>query len=254
MWLQYKVLLPSFVFHWFALTALAVAAWYFWTMLYKNYRFNWKAPFLVATTFWGYLVLTSSVTMYQNGQLYAVQQQMAQAQQAMAQGQPGQSSQSSTLPDDPVLRMKAEFLKSVEQVIRNPDSATPDYKKKVFADFKDLIPKEKSARVVFSKPVLDLISCQRTFWEDAMASYKAKKVVKSEDLTACEKESGSFFGRQTLLPPEAVKHNDEMLEKISKHEPITGPDGKSVELKEDMLRDAYDSEAKAYKAVKTFLE
>jgi hypothetical protein len=264
MWLQFKTLMPSFVVYWFALSALALGAWYYWTRIYPNFKFGWKAPLLVASTFWAYTTLTSAVAIYQNGEIYAVQQQMKAQSQAQGQpgqppppgqpGQPGQAQQSSVAPEDPMMKMKGEFLKSVEMVIRNPETNTPEFKKKVFADFKDLIPKDKAARAEFAKPLLNLINCQRYFWEDALASYKSKKVIKSESRVACENLDGAFFGRKTLVPPEGIARNEEMLNKFAKHEQVPGPDGKPVDVKEDLLREAYDAESRAHSNVKALLE
>lgn len=243
LWTQIKLLLPSFAGYWIFLICLASLTWYVWTRVYTHWVFRWQGPFLVATVFsfsvWGHTLLN----MYQNGVLATFQQNV----QAAAQ-------QANQKPVDVALQMKDQFLKNVEYLIQNPDQITPENKKKLFDGFAQLFPKGRTDREMAAGQIEGVYKCQRYFWEDALATYKAKKVVKSDATEECGTLSGTFFNRPKLVSQDAVKANDETLANLAKHKRLPTSDGKDVEVTEKMLRDAVENQIKAAQAARRIFE
>jgi hypothetical protein len=248
-WAQIKLLLPSVFVHWVLLVAVATGAWYAWTRVYKHH-FKWQGPVIVATLVAVYSFTNTVFGLYQNGVLVAFQQNVqAQLQQAARQQQAQQQG-----PTDPVLQMKSQFLRNVEALVQNPQAITDENKKKLFNDFGKLFPSKKDKELA-KKAVAQVYDCQKYFWEDAMSSFKAKQAVKSDARKDCEKMSGNFFNREKLLPAEVVKNNDETIAGFAARKRVPASDGKStVEVSENMLRDALESQARATENVRKIFE
>jgi hypothetical protein len=242
-WAQMKVLLPSFFGYWVFMVVLASATWYGWTKIYTNVHFKWHAPVLVATTAAFYLMASTLIGFYQNNALFAYQQKMQATQQAAAQQQKDANV-------DPATKAKGDFLKIVEQLMGAPDQITPENKQKLFTQYASLFPNGNTDRQIYEKEILAVYNCQRYFWEDAMASYKAKKTVKSDSRKECETLPGQFFNREKLVTAETAKANDQTISRLSAHKRLPASDGKEVEVNEKMLRNALDAQVKAIDAIK----
>lgn len=240
-WSNLRVLFPSFIGYFVVMGVVCSAAWYAWTRVYTNYVFRWEGPVICAACATMFMMANTMTGIAQNNAMYLHQQKMqAQAQQA----QPGQPQV------DPALQAKSDFLKIVESLISNPDQITPDIKKKLFAQYGNLFPNGKKDMKVYETAVSQVYSCQRYFWEDALASFKSHKAVVSESRKACEKMPGTFFNRDKLVPVETAKSNDDTVAKLAQHKRLPASDGKEVEVTEDMLRNALDAQVKALDAIK----
>ncbi len=248
-WQQIQVLLTSFVGYWLGLTVMACAGWYAWTRLHPGMLFKWQAPVLVASLFSFYGIFSTTMSIYQNSRLIMLQEQIRAAQtaadpktQAQAQAQV-----------DPVIQMKTNFLKSVEQLISNPTAITAETKNKLKTEYASLFKTDEERKNSYLT-VQRFYECQRYFWEDAFAAFKSKVTVKSGDRKACEKEPGGFFQRENLMSAEIVKSNDDIILKLAERKRIPSSDGKELEVNEKMLRETLDAYAQMASAAKTLLQ
>lgn len=242
LWGQVKVLLPSFMGYWFALCVLACCVWYGFTRAYRQFAFKWQVPVLFATAVSFYMCVNTVTALYQNSLLQSHQQAMAPASAAknVAQADPG-------------TQLKQNFLNTVEKMIQNPGSITPEAKKKLFTEHAALF-KDKNTRGIFQKAVSDVYHCERVFWEDAFASFKAKQVVKSDSRKECETASGAFFNREKLLPGETVKQKEATIASFAARKRVPASDGKQIEVNEAMLRDAVEGQNKNLDTIKKIFE
>ena len=263
LWTQMRILIPSFVGFWAFLACLGVGAWYGFTRIYTTYAFKWHGPVIAATVVSVFMGTSTFLTVYQNTVInayqqklnqdaQAAQQQQTQQQEALARQQAATQQQQAQAqqPVDPALQLKANFLATVESLVQNPTAINTENKKKLFTEYATLFPK-KSDREAAGKAVSKVYNCQRLFWEDAMASYKAHQVVKSDARKECETMAGTFFNREKLLPDEVIKSNEATISVFAERKRIPAADGKSsVEVNETMLRNALDAQVKATDAIK----
>ncbi|MCC6276715.1 MAG: hypothetical protein IT289_02225 [Oligoflexia bacterium] len=232
-------LAPTFIAQWLFLVALACGAWFAWTVMYPKYQFKLGAPLLIASTLAIYSIGNTVVSLYQNYRLGTVRAESEMAANSQ------QGAQGAQAPVDPVVQLKADFLKNLEALVRNPDQITDENKKKLFGAFGKLFPSGKADRQVALAAAQDAYDCQLKFWEDALASFKEKKAVKSQARKECETKSGAFFNREKLITSEAVKNNDQTIAEIAQRKKrVPAADGKEVDVTEAMLRDAVDEQVR----------
>lgn len=243
-WQPLKLLLPAYGTFWVFTFLLSAGFWYGWTQVFQKTAFKWQVPGLISAfvslTFCSYNFLT----IYNGNTLFMAQQQ---AQQAAQQNNKAQENL------DPALKAKADFLATVEKFLADPKSFTPDAKKNAFKNFAALFP-NKEAKLAYKDAIASVYKCQRTFWEDALASYKTNKMVKSDSRKQCENMSGAFFNREKMLPEEAVKNNDKLIEDIAGHKRLPASDGKTMELTEKMVQDAVDTQVSALNMINKIFE
>lgn len=236
-WAQMKVLLPSYFGYWIFLTAFFMGAWYTWTKYVKATAFSWKFPVLASTVLTIYSMASLQLGIYQTTALSQLQQKLIAEQKA----------------NDPV-QLKADFLKIVENVVATPDKITPELKQKFFTDYAKLFPNGPQDKLLYEQSVGAFFDCHKVFWEDALASFKTKKVTKSEGRLACEKLGGAFFGREKLFTMETLKNDDNMIESLASHKRLPTSDGKTIEPTEAMLQAALDVQVKSVQGVKKLFE
>ncbi len=247
-WSHVKPLLLSYSIYWLFLVTIGSLGWFFFTRLYPRFGFRWQAPVLAASVLCLYLMGTQGMTLYHNSVVVNAYRQDMQTGNVSETSGRGTASIPDAKPLEPLLQKRAEFLKTVEELIQNPIQLTSDKKKKVFADYGDLF-KSASDKMEAAKAIADVYKCQKFFWEDALASFHAKRPIKSEARKDCETLSGAYFNRDKLLPANLVTNNDQALKSLAERKPIPGEDGKVVEVNEKMLRDALDAQAKAIDTV-----
>jgi hypothetical protein len=178
--------------------------------------------------------------MYQNVKLAELGRSEVTSKQA-----PNGEAQAQKAPVDPKVQMKIDFLKNVEALITSPDQINDENKKKLFSVFGSLFPKGEADKKTFAQNISAAYECQLHFWEDALASYRQKKTIKSDIRKTCEAQSGAFFERERLISVEASKSNEKTLEEIAtRKKRVPAADGKEVEITETMLKDALDSQVK----------
>jgi hypothetical protein len=236
---QVLALIPSFVIQLFVTVAFGFAVWWIVRRYRPQWQLAWELPVFVGAAFSIYTSAMAVVTLHQNHDLAAVQQGFAQASAPQAQAQV-----------DPALRMKQDFLKTVDALAGVPDQITPDNTKKLFDSFAALFPKGDKDRETYENAILAAYSCQQFFIEDALSSMKFGKALKSDDRKHCEAQDGAFFARQTLVPPDVAKGNDDFVEHMAAHKPVAGPGGKQVEITEAMIRGDLENQIRKSQAVK----
>lgn len=245
LWTQFKILFPSFAGHWVLTVALAMLAWYGWTRVYRQFTFRWEGPMMIGTALSIYVSA---------GQLFGLYGS-ALVQTFIAQNTPqSQQGAQQSAPMDPMLQLKVGFIEKVRDMIQNPNKITPESKKELFASSAKLFPNGKKDQDLYAKSIQEVYSCQRLFWEDALASFKAKQPIKSDERTQCEARAGTFFNREKLVPTEDVKAREETLAAVAARKRMPASDGKTVELNEQMLRDAMDAQARALTTIQKIFE
>lgn len=242
------LLAPSFLVYWLVLTAASVGAWYFWTRLHRTYTFKWQSPALAAFALTFYAFATAALNIHHNGLLVGYHQAQTQA---AAQAQ--QAAPTNTQPIDPVVQLKNEFLRAIEQLANDPSQITEENLKKFDAAFAPLFKTDADRAKVYGS-VKKYYDCQRYFWEDAMASYKAKTIVKSDSRKDCEKEDGTFFEREKLFTADMIKSNETAISNMAARKRVPASDGKDIELTEEMIRQSLDTQVGLSKAVRKLLE
>jgi hypothetical protein len=229
------LLWPSYLAQWVGFFAIVCGAWFFLAKSHAGFAFKLKSAFIVATGFWLCFVTNSLVGYYQSGVLNSVMNEQRAQQQAQTQP---------TDPKNPQ-QLKSNFLADVDSLAQNPAQLTPEIKQKLWTVYGPLFPKGDEDKVAAFKAVSLVYQCQRYFWEDAMASYKAKVIVKSDARKDCEKLSGAFFNREKLLPTEVVKRNDDLIKAFSERKRVPASDGKEIEFNESNIRQSLDAQVKA---------
>ncbi|MEQ1876748.1 MAG: hypothetical protein ABL958_08880 [Bdellovibrionia bacterium] len=231
------LLWPSYLAQWAGFIFVVAVCWRFLARTHVQFPFKWKSAFVVATGFWLCFVTNSLVNYYQSGVINAAVGE-ARSQQQASQGQ------QQAAPTDPN-QLKSNFLADVDTLAQNPAQLTPEIKQKLFTVYAPLFPNGKTDVDTAFKAVDLVYQCQRYFWEDAMASYKAKVVIKSDARKDCEKLSGAFFNRERLLSAEVVKRNDDLIKAFSERKRVPASDGKEVEFNESNIRQSLDAQVKA---------
>ena len=146
-------------------------------------------------------------------------------------------------------QLKQDFLQTVEAAALQTESITPQAKQALYQQFSALFPNGDKDRLEYARQIGHAYECQRAVFEDALATLKSKKVVRSKVVERCEAESGAFFGREKLVPKEIAKANVEMLNRLAKAK----PDDKDLPS-EDALRGALDQQVRRIDGVRRLLE
>jgi hypothetical protein len=249
LWEQFQVLWPSIAGHWVFLTFLATFGWYGFTRFHKNYLFKWQGPVIAATVVHFFMTANLFINIYQSNALYAHQQIIQKNnQEQQAQNQPQNNNV------DPATQMKADFLVTLDRLMQNPAQINAENKQKLFTAFKELFP-DRNARDDYAKHIGEAYQCQLHFWQDALASYKAKKPIKSAERKACEKKPGGFFNREKLLTDETIQNNDQTVAELAAHNKrVPASDGKEIVVTEAMVHQALESQIQAVANLKKIFE
>jgi hypothetical protein len=115
------------------------------------------------------------------------------------------------------LDFRGEFLKAVDDLTSHPEMVKPEVISQLFNQFSSLIKNPLDRQVYFTN-VMQVYECQRYFLLDAQASLNAKRAVKSPERESCEKASGSFFNRETLISPEVLANNNKIIATVAKQD------------------------------------
>ena len=223
-----KVLWLSFVIH--ALIAIAVCAVVF--LLVRRLKLFAGAenikPLKSALVLGLAISLLSATDLlmknYQSGLISADFAAKAEAQkQAAAAANP--------------MGLRADFMKAIDFLTSNPDQLTVQSKAKLFEQFSGLFPKGVEDLKVYYQQLKPAFQCQLALYEDALATYKTKKMVVSENSKTCEQIPGQFFNRERMMTPETLQANNALKEKILK------PDPKDKPIKEQDLKSLVDQQA-----------
>ncbi|MCM2282469.1 MAG: hypothetical protein NDI61_11565, partial [Bdellovibrionaceae bacterium] len=204
-WIQLKTVLPSLLTHLAFTLALSAGLWF---ALKKT--FTIKIPFLAALAIGATFSIYNSAgymwSLAQNRQLIALEasQSAGTASQAQQKLSP--------------VELKNKFLQTVEALVGQPRELTTDIKLALFNEFSSLFPEGDKDRAAYGKAIMRIYECQKFLFEDALASKKYGKLMKSKDREACESEDGSFFQRERLIPPEIAANNTKLIEEL-----LSGP-------------------------------
>ncbi len=209
MWSQLKFMLPSVAIYFGLCLFLCFCAWFFLKRAYANSNFPIYLPV-------GFALLITLHFTGQNLIVYNASRTSSAANHA-------------AVPSDPsdLQKMKADFLNTLNNWLGNPTQVTVQMKDDLFARYSNLFATSE-AKKMFETNIGAVYTCQKAFYEDALESLKAKKVVKSDLRKRCYEMDGSFFGREKLVPAELVKANEDMVEKIAKGKPLKDGDKTSV--------------------------
>lgn len=145
-------------------------------------------------------------------------------------------------------QLRADFLNTVDSISLQPDSLTPESKAALFKQFGALFPRGDADRLEYAKNILLAYQCQQFVFEDALATLKSKKVVKSAQQTECEQVSGQFFGREKMIPAEVANGNGAMMTKLAQ-----GKVAADVPT-EDALRGAHERQIKRIETVRKLFQ
>lgn len=244
-WTQVKILVPSFILHSAFLIILSTIIWYGFTRVHKKLPFRWEAPFLFGLFVGLFFALNTSMNLYQN-QVIVEFQRVSQQQST----EPVKTSSNKKI--DPALQMKIDFLQAVNAMIQDPQTITEDNKKQLFSRFNSLFPNKNKERKEFERQIASVYKCQRFFWEDAMTTFKAKKVIKSDDRKSCEEMKGSFFGRKLLIPEQTQKANSQILNQLSNGKRVPASGGKDID--EARMREFLDIQVRAVNNIKRIFD
>lgn len=243
-WTQFKILFPSFMFYWFMLVALATVCWWGITKVYHHFHFRWEAPAIVGTCFSFYMIGTTLVGYYQNQVVANYRDQQVAANNQTQQNQPQQKL-------DPANQLKANFLNGLAGIVNAPEKATPEAKDKLFKEYAELF-KDPAAKEEYVKNIGAVLECDKFFWEDAFASFKSGKAIRSDSRKDCENAEGKFFLREKLMMPEDLKARENTLQKLltDKRLPASQNSNDTVVVNEKMLRDRIEAEGKKIETLK----
>lgn len=148
----------------------------------------------------------STDLMIKNAQSQAMSQAIAEQQQAAAnQANP--------------LAQRADFLKAIDYLTNNPDQLTVQSKAKLYEQFGGLFPNGIGDVRAYYDQLKVAFTCQLSMYEDALQTFKKKKLVQSEQTTKCESLPGNFFNRERLIGPEMLQAHSLLKERILKPTP-----------------------------------
>src|SRR5438552_3825579 len=133
-WTQLKLLLPSYVGYWVFMMAILTTAHFVISRNFPRIPFKWMVPVTVSTAIVAIMVANTVLSTVQGVAIYQYQQNQ-KTQTAAA------TADTAKPVGDAGTQMKAEFLKTVEQIASNPDQLTDDVKGKIFAHFGSLFAK-----------------------------------------------------------------------------------------------------------------
>lgn len=210
MWSTIVVLFPSIAMYFGLSLFLCFCGWFLLKKMYPQIRF----PFLLPV---GFAIL---MTIHFTGQSFVVGSLRRPASV-------DKSNLNTAVSPVDLAKMKVDFLNTLDALLANPQQVTAQMKTEVFNRYGNLFatPEVKKA---YENNIGAIYVCQRAFFEDALASLKAKKATKGDIRKRCSEMDGQFFGRTKLIPPEMVKTNDEMIDKIAKGKPIKQGDKEVV--------------------------
>lgn len=234
---QLKALWPTIAAHWGFTFILFFGCWTYLKSVQPHFTVSFKTIFTMALGFslWG--TYTTFNNLWQAATL--VQLQMAQ-----------QSSVDQAKRNDP-LQMKADFLRTVDALSTQPNQIDGNLKAKLFQQFAPLFQKPED-RMTYEHSISQVYECQRSFWEDALATRKSHHIVKSKNTEECRNFDGAFFNRPHLIPEQVAADNDKTLETLA-----TGKahkDDKNPVMDEKTLRSAVDEQSHRLDAVKKIFE
>ena len=204
-----KALWVTFLMHWGFSLLFAFGVWYLWKRTHKEFMWSWRYPAVFATVFSVYTTCSTLFGAYQNQSLAVYQQQMqADAQVQADKFRTDQAGNN--------LQLKQEFLKVVEELLKNPTQITGEVKQKVFTTYAALFINGDTDKQVYRDNVASVYKCQKAFMEDALSALQSKRAAKSKAREACYGMSGTFYGREKLMGAEAEKKDDELIDSIAK--------------------------------------
>lgn len=226
---EIAALLPSVILHLIVTVAFATGAWFLISKTKPEWRIQWTVPVILGAAFSLYNSSATVIGLYQNQVLFRLQQS-ERAQQENAQ------KQQAAAQNDPKLQLKAAFLNDLDQLTGSNEAITPAVVGNLFGKYESLFPHGDADRALYASAVMGVYQCQEYFYEDALASFKSRKAVKSEERDHCEKADGTFFNRDKLIPADMAKGNAEAIELLAQRKPLTDGAGKSVDVSEDSIR------------------
>lgn len=145
------------------------------------------------------------------------------------------ASKQASLSSEEVLKMKNEFLTNLDQLVAKPEQITPQNRNELFQKYSMLFPQPQQDLTNYFNNISRFYDCQQSFFEDALQAMKTKKTVKSERRKACQEADGSFFVRQTLIPAEQSKSDDEVISTLAKGKKVVR-EGKELTITQEMLQ------------------
>lgn len=199
--LQLKAIAPSAFGHLVITLVLAAALWF---VLRKQFGDRIRLSTV--------LILGVFVSIYHSAGLVV---NLVQARALMTAETPTAQTAAApgALPSDPT-ELKSSFLRTIEAVVAEPIELPASARETLFRDYAALFPGGKTDQDEYGKAVIGAYECQRLFFEDAIASKKARKPIKSPARAECEKQTGAFFNREFLIPAEVAANNSKLIGEI----------------------------------------
>ncbi len=114
-----------------------------------------------------------------------------------------------------IMQQKADFLKTIESMTSGATPVSEQSRKSLFIYFADLF-KASEDRLEYQKWIVKAFECQKLYFEDALVAKTTGKIQKSPERSQCEKDTGSFYNREKLVPAEIVVANQKNLESLAK--------------------------------------
>jgi len=152
-------------------------------------------------------IFYSADLLVKNMQGQAMSQEIAAQQQAAASA--------NTPPENP-LALKGDFLKAIDYLTNNPDQLTVQSKAKLYEQFSVLFPNGLADVRAYAEQLRGAFACQLSMYDDALQTFKKKKIVQSEQSKKCEALPGGFFNRERLIGPEMLQAHNLLKERILK--------------------------------------
>ncbi len=243
---QFWIFFPSIILHLILTCGIAYGAWAFAHKYKLGLTFGWQLPVLGAGVVSIFLSFNSLIGVHQ-ARIYNDWQQRKLTEQAKASAP--------TPPQvDPALKMKSEFLLAADGLLGQPDKINSQSKKELFSKFALLFPKGAEDRKLYFDNLMRAHECQRYFLEDAMDSFKAQKATKSKEREKCEQQTGAFFNREKLLPPETLQNNTRWIELMALHQGPPNPSGSPVPADIQVIRSALDGVIRKMDSLKRLFE
>ncbi len=266
-WMQVTgALLPTFFYFFVGSLVLCSAFWFLTTKVHNKIQFHFMTPVLGSVFVTGLYVLNSFMNISMNKDLYVAQQD--NRPQAVAQNPDGRNPQSvppqqqqqvqqqqpqaQAQPVDPAVQLKSEFLTQVNSLMSQPDLYSDAIKAQLLQKYQGVFAGGESKKSYYGT-LSALLTCEKSYFEDALESYKKSKVVTSKNRKKCADQDGHLFNREKLFPPALAQSYEGAIEILAGVKPP--PQGAADNYKTMTLENikghlaAYDKKMKVLKSL-----
>lgn len=227
-------LLPTLGIHLVVTLVIAFVAWLGLNKL-GGLRLSAWVPVFVGLFFSLFNASSVVIGIYQNRNWAEYQRQQAQA--VPLEGE--------------VSELKQKFLAEVEQMIVSPNLITAQSQAALFQRYANLFKAQGEDVKLYAKALSEAYDCEKTFFEDAIASLQKKEAVVSEKQKACEALPGTFFGREKLITQQIIARNQAVMNSVLSGQPLKDAQGNEIQITEEVLKGNLNTQMTRIQALQT---